>query len=59
MLIAMGYLPRSQSVFSRIKKRLNVSHDGKGRDEMVQVVVGKREQDAKMSSFGGGMGGMK
>lgn len=52
-LVALGILPTSCLAFSRQKKRLSVSLDGKGRDDIVNIVSGKRELDAKM-----GMGGM-
>jgi len=51
-LVAMGVLPSRCLAFSRQKKRLSVSIAGKGREEIVNIVGGKREQDAKA-----GMGG--
>ena len=55
--------------FTRQKKRLNVSIDGMGRRENVELVVGKRERDVSMTqpnmSFGDkfksalGIGGQK
>ena len=49
-LVALGVLPQKCLPLSTQKKRLNVSEGGKGREEMVQLVAGKREQDAKMGS---------
>jgi len=54
-LVAMRVLPSRCLAFSRQKKRLSVSISGKGREEIVQIVGGKRDQDAKagmMGSFG-------
>lgn len=58
-LVALGVLPQKCLPLSTQKKRLNVSEGGKGREEMVQLVAGKREQDAKMGGMGGMMGGVK
>lgn len=44
-LVALKVLPTSCLAFTRQKKRLNVSLMGKGRQEMVQSIVGKREDD--------------
>ncbi len=57
-LVALGVLPQKCLPLSTQKKRLNVSEGGKGREEMVQLVAGKREQDAKtgmMNNFGTGV----
>jgi len=57
-LVALGVLPQKCLPLSTQKKRLNVSEGGKGREEMVTLVAGKREQDAKMGamqSFGNGV----
>lgn len=52
-LVALGVLPTSCLAFTRQKKRLSVSLLGKGREEIVNIVAGKREQDAKMGmNFG-------
>ena len=66
-LVGLKILPSSCLAFTRQKKRLNVSLDGKGRGEMVALVAGKKEQDAKVGGsgmmdrvkgfFGGGNGG--
>ncbi len=53
-LVSLGILPTKCLAFTRQKKRLSVSLQGLGRKEIVDIVGGKREQDAKM----GGMGGM-
>ncbi len=53
-LVSLGVLPTKCLAFTRQKKRLSVSLQGLGRKEIVDIVGGKREQDAKM----GGMGGM-
>ena len=52
-LVSLGILPTKCLAFTRQKKRLSVSLQGLGRKEIVDIVAGKREQDAKM-----GMGGM-
>ena len=51
-LVALKVMPTSCLAFSRQKKRLSVSLEGKGRDDIVNIVAGKRELDAKA-----GMGG--
>lgn len=51
-LVALKILPTSCLAFTRQKKRLAVSLDGKGRDDMVNIVAGKREQEAKAAGFG-------
>ena len=51
-LVSLGVLPTKCLAFTRQKKRLSVSLDGKGREEIVNIVAGKREQDAK-AGFGG------
>jgi|TARA_Y100000034_G_C6904939_1_gene419615 hypothetical protein len=66
-LVALGVLPQKCLPLSTQKKRLNVSELGKGRQEMVELVAGKRESDVKMGAiarmqegvkgfFGGGGG---
>lgn len=52
-LVQLKVLPSNTLGFSRQKKRLSVSLDGKGRQEIVDIVGGKREQDAKMGGMGG------
>jgi len=51
-LVSLRVLPTRCLAFTRQKKRLSVSIGGKGRQEMVEVVAGKREQDAKMAGGG-------
>ncbi len=50
-LVALGVLPQKCLPLSTQKKRLNVSEMGKGRQEMVELVSGKREQDIKMGGM--------
>jgi len=49
-LVAFKLLPISCLGFTRQKKRLSVSIEGKGRQEIVDIVAGKREQDVKGGS---------
>lgn len=53
-LVSLGVLPTKCLVFTRQKKRLSVSLEGKGREEIVNIVAGKRELEAKagFSGFG-------
>jgi len=44
-LVAFNFLPMSIVPFTLQKKRLAVSLKGKGRDEIVELVAGKRETD--------------
>jgi len=44
-LVAFNFLPMSIVPFTLQKKRLAVSLRGKGRDEIVELVAGKRESD--------------
>ncbi len=53
-LVPLGVIPPDCLAFTRQVKRLSVSIDGKGRQEFVDVVAGKREQDARLA--GGGLG---
>lgn len=55
-LVALRVLPSRCLAFTRQKKRLAVSLDGKGRQEMVEVVGRKREQDKAVANQGGGVG---
>ena len=48
-LVAFNFLPMSIVPFTLQKKRLAVSLKGKGRDEIVELVAGKRETDVKTS----------
>ena len=54
-LVSLGVLPTKCLAFTRQKKRLAVSIEGKGRDDIVNIVAGKREQDARMGFMGGMM----
>lgn len=51
-LVAFGVLPQKCLTLSTQKKRLNVSEEGKGRTEMVELVAGKTERDVKMGTMG-------
>ena len=53
-LVSFGILPTKCLAFTRQKKRLSVSLDGKGREEIVSLVAGKKEMEAKagMGGFG-------
>lgn len=53
-LVMLGVLPTQCLAVTRQKKRLSVSVNGLGRREFVEVVAGKKDQDAKLS--GGGIG---
>lgn len=61
-LVAFGVCPTKCLAFTRQKKRLSVSLMGKGRQEIVEIVGGKREQDRDtggggfMSKMLGGFG---
>lgn len=48
-LVSLKVLSTDCLAFTRQKKRLSVSIEGKGRDDIVAVVAGKREQDAKIA----------
>jgi len=55
-LVAFNFLPMSIVPFTLQKKRLAVSLKGKGRDEIVELVAGKRENEIQQkSSFFGNM----
>jgi len=49
-LVAFNFLPMSIVPFTLQKKRLAVSLKGKGRDEIVELVAGKRENEQKATS---------
>lgn len=55
-LISMGMLPERVLMLSRQKKRLSVSLNGKGRDDIVSVVSGKRDVDERMTGLSRFMG---
>jgi len=50
-LISMGFLPISVSYLTRSKKRLSVSELGKGREEVVAISQGMRDQSSS-KTFG-------
>lgn len=52
-LVALGVLPTKCLAFSRQKKRLSVSIMGKGREEIVSLVAGKRELERSTGMMGG------
>ena len=49
-LVAFNFLPMSIVPFTLQKKRLAVSLKGKGRDEIVELVAGKRDGDVQKST---------
>lgn len=53
-LVSMKFLPIESAPFTLIKKRLAVSQDGKGREEIVRIVAGKNENDIQKGSGGFG-----
>ncbi len=60
-LVSFSFLPISCLPFTRQKKRLSVSLNGAGRDDIIKVVSGKRDLDEKangMSSLGSKIGGI-
>ena len=51
-LVGFGVLPQKCLILSTQKKRLNVSEEGLGRKEMVELVAGKTDRDIKMGTVG-------
>lgn len=51
-LVAFRVLPPECLAFTRQKKRLSVSLQGKGREEMVSMVHGKKEMDKQLAAGG-------
>lgn len=51
-LVGLRVYPRRTLKLTRQKKRLSVSVAGKGREEMRDVAIGKREQDSKSGISG-------
>jgi hypothetical protein len=47
-LVALGCLPTRCLAFTRQKKRLAVSLDGSGREDIVRIVGGRREHEEKV-----------
>lgn len=56
-LVAIGFLPIQTLAFSRQKKRLSVSLQGLGRKEIISVVSGNQEAEARKSGMGRILGG--
>lgn len=56
-LVGLQVLPTECLAFSRQKKRLSVSLSGKGRDDIVNIVSGKNNVEAKKAGFFGGFFG--
>ncbi|HUV85303.1 MAG TPA: hypothetical protein VMV86_06295 [Methanosarcinales archaeon] len=50
-LVALGFLQTKCLSFTRQKKRLAVSLGGRGRDDIVNIVQGKREHDKASPSL--------
>lgn len=50
-LVSLKVLPTDCLAFSRQKKRLSVSLEGKGRDDIVNIVSGKTNVEAKKAGF--------
>jgi hypothetical protein len=55
-LVGLGFLPTKCLAFTRQKKRLSVSLRGLGREDIVRIVSGKNETDAKKGGWFGGSG---
>lgn len=51
-MIALNFLPREVSFITRSKKRLAVSQLGKGRDEIVGITKGLRDEKQGTTAFG-------
>lgn len=51
-LVAFGVCPVQCLSFTRQKKRLSVSLEGRGREEIVEVVAGKKQQDIDSAQGG-------
>lgn len=51
-LVGFGVLPQKCLILSTQKKRLNVSLEGQGRKEMVELVAGKTDRDVKLGTMG-------
>ncbi|NCC70452.1 hypothetical protein EOM09_02625 [bacterium] len=57
-LVSFQFLPLSISPLTLQKKRLAVSLKGKGREEIVQIVQGKRENDIEKNGISSKIRGM-
>jgi len=53
-LVGFRFLPLSCVQFTRQKKRLSVSRNGKGRDDIVNIVGGKSAHEERMGGAGFG-----
>lgn len=51
-IVSLGVLPVRTNIVNRSMMRKSVSLEGKGRQEFVDIVGGKREQEAKSGIFG-------
>lgn len=49
-LVGLRFLPASVLPFTRQKKRLSVSIKGRGRKDIVEIAVGKRDHDKEISA---------
>lgn len=56
-IVALNCLPEECLVTTRVKKRLAVSLNGQGREEIVKIVQGEREHDKEKA--GGFLGSVK
>jgi hypothetical protein len=50
-LVALGFLQTKCLAFTRQKKRLAVSLNARGREDIVRIVQGKREHDKQTTSI--------
>jgi hypothetical protein len=57
-LVSFNFLPTTIAPLTISKKRLNVSRDGLGRKEIVDIVQGKRDMDTERQSFGSKLKGL-
>jgi hypothetical protein len=57
-LVTFGFLPLETLAFTRQKKRLAVSLMGKGREEIVKIVQGRRDEEDVSGGFGSGLKNM-
>jgi len=53
-LVSFSFLPISCLAFTRQKKRLSVSINGQGRQEIVELVAGKKEHEERKGMMGVG-----
>lgn len=50
-LVTLDFLPPEVSFITRSKKRLSVSEDGKGREEVVRISQGQQDQSSGTNMF--------